>query len=153
MTTKIDMIRNLFKNGFVGTYHQAAAELGIDSDRGISTLIGLMKRQKLVEIVDYEWVGDRYKRSVYQATPLIFDDSIPTQPPRLGQRKKEVQLKGYKGLICAVIAAAVKDATTGTGKRKREALEWFESEPYQFYMEGLGLPPELKPEFMREAGR
>ena len=158
--TKVQVIRNLLKSGMSGTARDFALAAQFDPD-SVHPILANMIRTGLVEHTGYDWAPTGQKVKVYSATELIHDDTIPSQPPSSvryargdnGQRISAEGLTGLRGIVCAVIADAAKDAINGRGDAKRDAREWFESDAYGFYMDWLGLNPDLKPEFMREAGR
>jgi hypothetical protein len=150
--TKTQQIRDLMKTGFSGTAREIAAATGVSVNTTQITLSKFIKQG----LIDAQETGQRapngrYIRR-YTARPEIHDDSISSHPPA-EKYEKDTWISGWDGLAIAVINVAVNDARRGRGETKRRAVEWFESESYKWYMDFLGLNPEMRPVFMREAGR
>ena len=149
--TKTQRIRDLMKQGTWGTARQLADAVGLDPDSA-HPILGNMMKQGLVEIIEQTWADTGHKVNVYAPTSLIHDDSISSSPTwdDIKTRKKRggkihaEGLVGLRGLVLAVIADAAKDAKRG----KQDAIDWFDSYPYEFYMDWLDLNPEMKPVFL-----
>jgi hypothetical protein len=151
--TKTQRIRELMKQGKSGTARQLADAVGLDPDSA-HPILGNMIKMGLVEIVDQTWVDTGHKVNVYAPTALIHDDSIASSPnwsqikQNPNRRKIHAEgLVGLRGVVLAVIADAAKDAKRG----QRDAIEWFESPTFEFYMDWLDLNPEMRPAFLESS--
>jgi hypothetical protein len=149
MTTTTQKIRELLAAGTVGSARHFAEIMGAEVDT-VSSVFTRMEKAGLAAVSRYELANSGKKVKVYQGTNLTADESIPVYQftaPKRGNQIRTDGLTGIRGIVCAVIADAAKDAKRGD----REAREWFNSEPYEFYMDFLGLNPEMRPIFMERS--
>lgn len=61
------------------------------------------------------------------------------------RRVMRIQLKGARGLVTAVIAQAVNDWRSGTGKRRKNARSYFSGPVYRYHLTLLDLPRDWLP--------
>ena len=62
-------------------------------------------------------------------------------------------LRGEQGLLVAVIAQAVKDATRGSGEERGDAWRYLASREYEQHLCFLGLPSTFLPVEIEEAAK
>ena len=68
---------------------------------------------------------------------------------------KKIKVKsvsGERGLLCAVIAAAVNDVVSGNLKQRNSALVYFSGDVYQHHLKWLNLPADWLPTYLEDAG-
>jgi hypothetical protein len=148
MTTTTQKIRKLLAAGTVGSARHFAEIMGAEVDT-VSSVFTRMEKAELAAVSRYELANSGKKVKVYQATAKTSTGTLPSFTPRAPGEKniRTDSLTGIRGIVCAVIADAAKDAKRGD----REAREWFNSDAYGFYMDFLGLNPEMRPIFMERS--
>jgi hypothetical protein len=151
MTSKTQKLRDALCKGASGTAYDIAKAADVDYNFALMAL-SKMKAAGLVKVIDKVKLSNGSYFNVYEPRAAIHDADMPNRP-RPEYSNGTIDLSGYKGLICAIFLQAVRDAKTTRASIRNDALSFFESDAYGFYMDWLGLNPDLKPEFMREAGR
>jgi hypothetical protein len=146
--TTTEKLRAVLTDGTIATARDFAAMIDAEVDT-VSSVLSRMEKHGLAAVADYDWAPSGHKVKVYQATAKTSTGTLPGFTPRPPGEKniRTDGLTGLRGIVLAVIADAAKDAKRGD----REAREWFESRAYEFYMDWLGLNPEMRPLFMERS--